>query len=60
MIGEPFALAAVQLTCACLLPGLAATLVGAAGAPDAFGVTEFDGDDTGPEPFAFTAWTVNV
>ena len=60
MIGLPLALGAVQLTWAWLVAGLADTPVGAPGAIEPVGVTEFDWADTGPVPLLFAAWTVNV
>jgi hypothetical protein len=56
----PVLLGGVQLTVAELLPAVAVTAVGAAGAPAAVGVTEFEGTDGGPEPCALVATTVNV
>jgi hypothetical protein len=49
----------VHVTVACVLPGVAVTPVGAAGA-EGPGTTAFDGGDLGPVPFAFVASTVNV
>src|SRR5450755_497751 len=60
VIGLPLLLGAVQVTSAWLVAGRAATLVGAAGAAEPVGVTEFDAADTGPEPLELEAWTVNV
>jgi hypothetical protein len=51
---------AVQLTVADPSPAVADTPVGAPGGVDAFGVTELDGEDAGPVPFALVADTVKV
>jgi len=50
----------VQLTIACPVAGVAVTAVGADGVVRTVGVTELEGVETGPEPFALEASTVNV
>jgi hypothetical protein len=56
----PSSVGIVQLTCAAPLATAAATLSGAVGTVGPVGVTAFEGADTGPDPFAFDACTVNV
>jgi len=61
LIALPLLAGAVQLTRACVVAGAAVTPAGAAGAvAAAVGVIELDCAETGPEPWAFDACTVNV
>ncbi len=56
----PVLLGAVQLTWADPTPAVAVTPVGAPGTLGALGVTELDGEDSGPVPAVLVADTVNV
>lgn len=49
---------AVHVTAAWAFPALATTFDGAPGRP--IGVTDAEGEEAGPAPFAFVATTVNV
>ena len=57
-MGLPLAFGAVQVTVASVLPGVAATPVGAKGSPN--GVTLFEANDAAPMPAALVAVTVKV
>jgi hypothetical protein len=56
----PLLLGAVHLTCAAEEPAVAVTPVGAPGTLAAVGVTELDGEDSGPLPAELIALTVNT
>jgi hypothetical protein len=58
VIVAPLLAGAVQMTVACVLPALAATVVGTPGAVD--GVTEFDAVDCALVPTLLVAVTLNV
>ena len=56
----PVSVGAVQVRSADFVAAVAVTPVGADGALPAVGVTAFDWADSGPDPFALDACTVNV
>ena len=58
MAEPPLLAGAVNVTIACPFPFVAVPIVGAPGTVE--GITEFEAELAGPEPFAFVAVTVNV